>query len=264
MSFRDLYPHEILQDVLDKSYAKSRASFNNLFILSFLGGGYVSFGYIAYLKVVTGIPADWIGLANLLGAAVFPICLICILIGGGELATGNMMLMTLGRLSKKVSFAKLLRNWGIVSVGNLLGALFMAYFLGHYVGLSEGIAAPKTIAIAEAKIQMDFGRAFLSALACNWMVCMGIWFYFGTQQTSGRILAIWFPVMTFVLIGLQHFVANMFIIPAGIWAGADITWTAFFLNMIPVFLGNVTGGAAFVGVSYLYAYKHLLKDDYQI
>ncbi|NBI13825.1 formate/nitrite transporter family protein [[Haemophilus] felis] len=264
MAFRDLYPHEILQDVLDKSYAKSRASFKNLFILSFLGGGYVSFGYIAYLKVVTGIPVDWIGLANLLGAAVFPICLICILIGGGELATGNMMLMALGRLSKKVSFSKLLRNWLIVSVGNLIGALFMAYFLGHYVGLTEGIASSKTIAIAEAKIQMDFGRAYLSALACNWMVCMGIWFYFGTQQTSGRILAIWFPVMTFVLIGLQHFVANMFIIPAGIWAGANISWGAFFLNMLPVFLGNMTGGVAFVGVSYLYAYKHLLKQDYQI
>lgn len=264
MAQRDLYPYEILQDVLDKSYAKSKASFTHLAILSFLGGGYVSFGYIAYLKVVTGIPSEWSGLANLLGAAVFPICLICILIGGGELATGNMMLMTLGRLSKKVSFNKLLRNWSIVSIGNLLGALFMAYFLGHYVGLTEGIAATKTIAIAQAKIQMDFGRAFLSALACNWMVCMGIWFYFGTHQTSGRILAIWFPVMTFVLIGLQHFVANMFIIPAGIWAGANITWSAFFLNMIPVFLGNVLGGAAFVGTSYLYAYKHLLKQDYQI
>ena len=84
-----------------------------------------------------------------------------------------------------------------MSLGNLLGALFMAYFLGHYVGLSEGAAAAKTIAIAEAKVQMDFGRAFVSAIACNWMACMGIWFYFGAKQTSGRILAIWFPVMIF-------------------------------------------------------------------
>ncbi|WGE35875.1 formate/nitrite transporter family protein [Actinobacillus genomosp. 1] len=264
MHNRDLYPHEILQDVIDKSFAKSQSSLKMLAILSFLGGGYVSFGYIAYLKVVSGIPPEWGGLANLLGAAVFPICLICILIGGGELATGNMMLMALGKFSKKVSLAKLARNWVIVSLGNLVGAVSMAYFLGHYVGLAEGVSTAKTIAIAEAKVHMDFGRAFISAIACNWMVCMGIWFYFGAKQTSGRILAMWFPVMTFVLIGLQHFVANMFIIPAGIWAGANVTWGQFFFNMIPVFLGNVTGGAAFVGASYLFAYKHLLKDDYAI
>lgn len=264
MHNRDLYPYEILQDVIDKSHAKSQASLKMLAILSFLGGGYVGFGYIAYLKVVSGIPADWSGLATLLGAAVFPICLICILIGGGELATGNMMMMALGKFTKKVSITKLARNWIIVSLGNLAGAITIAFFLGHYVGLAEGASLSKTIAIAEAKVQMDFGRAFISAIACNWMVCMGIWFYFGAKQTSGRIMAMWFPVMTFVLIGLQHFVANMFIIPAGIWAGANVTWGEFFLNMIPVFLGNVTGGAAFVGASYLYAYKHLLKHDYSI
>ncbi|QEY23948.1 formate/nitrite transporter family protein [Neisseria animalis] len=261
---RDFYPHEILQDVITKSQTKSNTNLKTLAILSFLGGGYVGFGYLAYLRVVSGIPGDWGGLAALLGAAVFPICLICILIGGGELATGNMMMMALGRLSRCVSFEKLLRNWVVVSLGNLAGAVAMAFFLGHYVGLAEGAAAVKTIAIAEAKINMDFGRAFVSAIACNWMVCMGIWFYFGAKQTSGRILAMWFPVMIFVLIGLQHFVANMFIIPAGIWAGADVTWGQFFFNMIPVFLGNVAGGAMFVGASYLYAYKHLLKDDFSI
>lgn len=264
MHNRDLYPYEILQEIIDKSEAKSNAGLKMLAILSFLGGGYVGFGFLAYLRVVSGIPAEWVGLANLLGAAVFPICLICILLGGGELATGNMMLMALGKFSKKVSMLKLARNWLIVSLGNLAGAVTVAYFLGHYVGLSEGIALNKTIAIAEAKVHMDFGRAFISAIACNWMVCMGIWFYFGSKYTSGRILGMWFPVMIFVLIGLQHFVANMFIIPAGIWAGASVSWGEFFFNMIPVFLGNVTGGIIFVSASYLFAYKHLLKIDYSI
>lgn len=264
MDMRDLYPHEILQDAINKSRAKSNFSVKMLLILSFLGGGYVGFGYLAFLKVVSGIPAEWGGLVSLLGACVFPICLICILIGGGELATGNMMLMTVGRMTKLVSMKKLARNWVLVSIGNLAGALFMAYFLGHYVGLAEGTAAAKTMAIAESKVNMDFGRAFVSAIACNWMVCMGIWFYFGAKHTSGRILAMWFPVMIFVLIGVQHFVANMFIIPAGIFAGADITWGQFFSNMVPVFLGNVVGGSSFVAASYLYAFKHLIKDDYMI
>ena len=131
MDTRDLYPHEILQDAINKSQAKSNFSVKMLLILSFLGGGYVGFGYLAFLKVVSGIPAEWGGLASLLGACVFPICLICILIGGGELATGNMMLMTVGRMTKLVSMKKLARNWVLVSIGNLAGALFMAYFLGH-------------------------------------------------------------------------------------------------------------------------------------
>ena len=111
---------------------------------------------MAYLKVVSGIPPEWGGLATLLGAAVFPICLICILIGGGELATGNMMMMALGRLTKRVSLKKLFRNWIVVSLGNLLGALFMAYFLGHYVGYQ--------------KVLQPLKPSRLPRLKCKWIL----------------------------------------------------------------------------------------------
>lgn len=261
---RDFYPHEILQDAIKKGQVKANTNLKTLSILSVLGGAYVGFGYLAFLKVVSGIPPEWSSLGILLGACVFPICLICILIGGGELATGNMMLMTLGILTKKISYKKLAVNWGVVSFGNLLGAIGVAYFLGHYVGLSEGMATAKTIAIAQSKVSMGFGKSFVSAIACNWLVCMGIWFYFGAKYMSGRIMAMWFPVMIFVLIGLQHFVANMFIIPAGIWAGASVSWGQFVATMVPVFLGNVVGGGSFVAASYLHAYRHLLPDDYCI
>ena len=97
MASRDLYPQEILQVVLDKSCAKAQSSIPTLAILSILAGGYIGFGYLAYLKVVSGIPHEWSGFATLLGAAVFPIALICILLGGGELVTSNMMIMSLGR-----------------------------------------------------------------------------------------------------------------------------------------------------------------------
>lgn len=99
MASRDLYPQEILQVVLDKSCAKAQSSIPTLAILSVLAGGYIGFGYLAYLKVVSGIPHEWSGFATLLGAAVFPIALICILLGGGELVTSNMMIMSLGRLA---------------------------------------------------------------------------------------------------------------------------------------------------------------------
>ena len=99
MASRDLYPQEILQVVLDKSCAKAQSSIPTLAILSVLAGGYIGFGYLAYLKVVSGIPHEWGGFATLLGATVFPIALICILLGGGELVTSNMMIMSLGRLA---------------------------------------------------------------------------------------------------------------------------------------------------------------------
>ena len=99
MASRDLYPQEILQVVLDKSCAKAQSSIPTLAILSVLAGGYIGFGYLAYLKVVSGIPHEWSGFVTLLGAAVFPIALICILLGGGELVTSNMMIMSLGRLA---------------------------------------------------------------------------------------------------------------------------------------------------------------------
>jgi len=185
MASRDLYPQEILQVVLDKSCAKAQSSVSTLAVLSVLAGGYIGFGYLAYLKVVSGIPHEWGGLATLLGASMFPIALICILLGGGELVTSNMMIMSLGRLAGRISTKMLLRNWVVVCLGNLVGTLAMAFFLGHYVGMTEGSVAEKTIAVAEAKVHMDFGRAFVSAVACNWMVCMGAWLHFAPPPPAG-------------------------------------------------------------------------------
>ena len=261
MASRDLYPQEILQVVLDKSCAKAQSSIPTLAILSVLAGGYIGFGYLAYLKVVSSIPHEWGGVATLLGAAVFPIRLD--LYPAWRRRAGNQQYddYVFRQIGRTDSSKMLLRNWVIVCMGNLVGTLAMAFFLGYYVGMIEGSVAEKTIAVAEAKVHMDFGRAFVSAVACNWMVCMGAWLHFAAKNTTGRMLAIWFPVMIFVLNGFQHLVANMFVIPAGILAGANITWGQFFFNMIPVFLGNVVGGASFVGASYLYTYKDTLKDS---
>ena len=151
MALRDLYPQEILQVVLDKSCAKAQSSIPTLAILSVLAGGYIGFGYLAYLKVVSGIPHEWSGFATLLGAAVFPIALICILLGGGELVTSNMMIMSLGRLAGRISSKMLLRNRVIVCMGNLVGTLAMAFFLGYYVGMIEGSVAEKPLSSRKQK-----------------------------------------------------------------------------------------------------------------
>lgn len=254
-------PQQILQTAIAKGIAKTQLNTVKLLVLGCLGGAFIALGYLACLKVAAGIPPDWPGLAALLGASVFPIGLIGILIGGGELITGNMMVLPVARLAGKISTARLLRNWLHVTAANLAGALWVAWCFGHYLGLTEGAVWPATRAAAEAKVAADFGRAFVSGIGCNWLVCLAVWLCYAARDTGGKILAIWFPIMVFVLVGFQHLVANMFVIPAAIWGGAAISWGQFWHNMAAVFLGNLVGGALMVGAAYYAAYRKLPLPD---
>lgn len=254
-------PQQILQATIHKGIAKARTDTLKLSVLGCLGGAFIALGYLAYLKVAAGIPHEWPGLATLLGAAVFPIGLIGILIGGGELITGNMMVLPVARLAGKIRSAELLRNWLLVSAANLIGAMLVAWWFGHYLGLTEGAVWEKTVATAQAKVDASFGQGMVSGIGCNWLVCLGVWLCYGAKSMSGKILAIWFPVMIFVLVGFQHVVANMFVIPAAIWGGADITWAQFGHNMLSVYIGNMLGGALMVGAAYYFAYRDIPLPD---
>lgn len=250
-----LDPKSLLRYVADKGEAKAALSPLGMSILGFLGGAFIALGYLAYLRVVAAAPHEWGSFATLLGASVFPIGLIAILLGGGELITGNMMALTVARFMGRITTLAWFRNWAWISVANLLGALFVAYVFGHYLGLTEGAYWAKTLATAQSKVDADFGRAVVSGIGCNWLVCLAVWLCYAAKDMSGKILGIWFPVMVFVLIGFQHVVANMFVIPAAIWGGAVISWGEFWLNMVAVYIGNAIGGAVFVGGLYFLAYR---------
>ena len=254
----DYNPAEIAEISIQKGTEKANISKKSIPFLGFLGGAFIALGYLAYIRVTGTMPQEWGSLVTLIGASVFPIGLICILLGGGELLTGNMMAVSIAYYAKKVSLTQLITNWVLIGIFNLLGALFIAYFLGHFVGLTEGAYLEKTIATAQAKVDDSFWVALVSGIGCNWLVSIAVWLSYGAKDFSGKILAIWFPTMTFVLIGFQHVVANMFIIPAAIFAGA-LSWGDFVSNVIPVFLGNAIGGSIFVSLVYFMAYKK--KND---
>ncbi len=260
MSLSYYSPKEITDVTIEKGIQKARSGTLSLVILGFLGGAFISLGYLLYIRVVGTMPHEWGSFATFIGASVFPVGLVCILLGGGELITGNMMAVPLAFFDKKITTAMLLRNLGIVTVMNLVGALFVAYFFGHFIGLTEGDFLEKTVATAGSKIDASFWVAFVSGIGCNWFVGIAVWLSYGAKDFAGKILAIWFPVMAFVAIGFQHVVANMFIIPAAIFAG-HYTWGDFILNIIPVYLGNVVGGAIFVSLCYFLAFK---KDAPQL
>lgn len=246
-------PKEIADISIQKGVEKANLSKISVMLLAFLGGAFIALGYLAFIRVTGTMPQEWGGLVTLIGASVFPIGLICILLGGGELLTGNMMAVSIAYYAKKVSFKQLMGNWLLVAFFNFLGALFVAYFFGHFVGLAEGVFLEKTIATAQGKVNDPFWVAFVSGVGCNWLVSIAVWLSFGAKDVAGKIMAIWFPTMIFVLIGFQHVVANMFIIPAAIFAGA-LSWVDFMSNVIPVFLGNAIGGAVFVSLIYFAVY----------
>lgn len=254
MSKLYLEPQEIYEYSAEKGKAKANASWLYMIVLGFLGGAFISVGYLAYVRIAGTFPHEWGGFGTFIGAAVFPVGLACILVGGGELITSNMMAVGAAFLSKKITFKKLIKNYAFISFMNLVGAFFVAYFFGHIVGLTEGAVIEKTIHTAEAKINGTTLQAIVSGIGCNWLVSMGAWLSFCAKDVTGKILGAWFPVMTFVAIGFQHVVANMFIIPAAYFAGAHITFIQFAHNMIFVWFGNLLGGFGMVAFFYFLAY----------
>ncbi|MFP8967427.1 formate/nitrite transporter family protein [Pokkaliibacter sp. CJK22405] len=251
-------PSQITESVIQAGVRKSSFDTLTLLILGFMAGAFIAMGFLLDIRVTAQLPHEWAGFGNFLGAAVFPVGLILTVLAGGELLTGNMMYMATALFSRKIGVAALVRNWIIVTIANFIGAVFIAYFFGHYLGLAEGAFLAKSVAVAKAKVNADFMHAFVSGIGCNWLVCLGIWLGLSSKEVVGKILGMWFPVMAFVAMGFQHVVANMFIVPLGIFVG-EVTWAQYFGNAIPVFLGNVVGGAVFVGIPYTLAL--LRKQD---
>ena len=168
-----------------------------------------------------------------LGSALFPLGLILTLLAGGELLTGNMMAVPAAWISGRLKWLDVARNWAVITLGNLLGALFIAYVFGHLAGLTEhSVYLAKLVKVAHTKIEEPFAAALLSGIGCNWLVGLAVWLSYGAQDGSGKVWGIWFPTMAFVAIGFQHVVANMFVIPAAIFAG-QADWMDYLRNFVP-------------------------------
>ena len=251
-------PDQIMAITVENGVKKTKYAPLQTILLGFEAGAFIALGYLLFIRVTATLTGNLEGLGSLIGASVFPVGLILTLLAGGELLTGNMMAVPLARMAKRVSTGKVLYNWFLVTISNFLGAIFVAYFFGHLVGLTE--ATPfleKTISIADHKLEATFLQVFISGIGCNWLVASAVWLSYGANDMSGKILGIWFPTMAFVAIGFQHVVANMFVIPAAIFAG-HFTWIEYIRNFIPVFLGNAVGGTIFIAMAYWHTYKKYL------
>ncbi len=253
-------PKEIVQQVNQIATGKKQTPPNKTFVLAILAGAYIAVGGLLAIAIgggVPGIAAENPGLQKLLFGGVFPLGLMLCAIAGADLFTGNTAYFVPSFLSGKTRISEVLKNWSIVYLGNFAGAVLVAFLFAYSTGLFEKSPwLESTVAIGELKTSGSFTALFLKGIACNWLVALAMWLSFSAKDISGKILGIWFPIMAFVAMGFEHSVANMFFIPTAIFYGAEVSWYSFLIdNLIPVTLGNIIGGALFVGATYWYAYE---------
>jgi formate/nitrite transporter len=274
---RILKPDEILEASLGVAEAKARSGFVKLLVLAILAGAFIAFGAEGSSFAAYGLLAEpsAYGLGKALAGAIFPVGLILVVIAGAELFTGNILIAG-AALAKRVGLGALLRNWGIVYLGNFIGSMLIVWLIvtSGQLHSGAGLLGAVTIKIAAGKTALDFLPAFALGIMCNWLVCLAVWLTYATSTVQGKIAGIFFPIMVFVLSGFEHSIANMYYIPAGILAKSDpalvegalaigvteqqldgLTWASFFgHNLPPVTLGNIVGGAVFVSFAYIAAY----------
>jgi formate/nitrite transporter len=267
-----LTPKEIAAKMVEISRQKSELPFMRMLVLGFLAGVYIGFGAEVYLMVSHDLAARMgIGFMRIVRGSAFTVGLMLVIIAGAELFTGN-CLGVIGVWARQTSLKKLLRGWGIVYLANFLGSAFLAtliYLSGQWK-FGDMAVATEILTTSVRKVTLPFAEALCRGIACNCLVCLAVWMAVGGKDLAGKLLAIYFPVMTFVASAFEHSIANMYIITLGLLLKSNaaavsvsglgaqlesLSWSSFLLsNLVPVTLGNVIGGSLVIGGSYYLAF----------
>ncbi|MGD0780953.1 MAG: formate transporter FocA [Dehalococcoidales bacterium] len=274
-TYDELLPGEMASKAQDIGIKKANLDFLSTFALAVLAGAFIALGCIFFTISQTngGVTIPW-GISRVIGGFAFSLGLILVIVGGAELFTGNNLII-MAWASRKLSTWRVVRNWGIVYIGNLCGAVATALFVfwGQHYEMDGGAVGLTALNIGLGKVNLDFAQAIILGILCNAMVCMAVWLTYSARTVMGRIMALIFPIAGFVAAGFEHCVANMYFIPYAIlikvgapsafWqdiglaaASYDhLTWGSFFVNnLIPVTIGNMIGGVFFVALVYWVIY----------
>ncbi len=248
-------PVELVQEALRVAKKKAALSTCDLLLRGFLAGAFLAYATSLVMIVLSQ------GLPPIVGALLFPGGFVMLVLLGLELATGNFALLPAALAAGEVSLGKLLRNWGWVYLGNVLGSVFYAalfYLAVTNCGASAGgplgdllkqTAQRKTLAYM-ALGGSGWTTALVKGVLCNWMVTIGAVLAMVSRSTVGKVVAMWLPIMTFFAHGYEHSIVNMFVIPAGMLFGAPVSVRQWWLwNQIPVTLGNIVSGALLTGLA---------------
>ena len=264
-----LLPQQIVSVNIKAGRAKTELPLLRMILLGIFAGMFIACGASASSVAMHAVPN--VGLARLVAGCVFPVGLMMIVFVGGELFTGD-CLMIMGCMHKKFSVLDMIRVLAVVWLSNFAGSFLFAALVNAtpQFGYSSDLLGAFTVKVALGKVTMSFGSAFLSGILCNFFVCIAVLMAVSAKDIAGKVWAIFFPIMAFVVSGYEHCVANMYYIPAGIFAAGNpaylqaaaaaygynatevaeaLTWGNMLLkNLLPVTLGNIVGGMVFVGL----------------
>ncbi len=273
-----LCPSEIIELNMNANETKTTLPLGKMFLLGIMAGMFIAFGAATSSTAAHSI--ENIGVSRALAGVIFPVGLMLIVFLGGELFTGNCLII-LNVFSGRTSLFQMLRNLLVVYMSNFIGALLidiLIVFSGNF-NYSDGLLGAYTIKVAVGKISLTPIQGFTSGILCNILVCLAVLMSLSAKDIIGKIWAIFFPIFAFVVGGFEHCVANMFYIPAGIFASfnpnyvqiaqetygitskqlENLSFLGSFHNFLPVTLGNIFGGMFFVSIPLFLIYKKTKK-----
>lgn len=270
-----------LAEALDNAmYAKATMNVGKMFLLSLTGGAFIALGFIYMVTSQQGMAGVWpTGAAKVLGGVTFSVGLGLVLISGSDLFTGTTMTVV-PFLNKRIGAGALLKHWGISITGNFIGSVLVAVlvFLAGTHASNKSAWGKIVLDVSLAKVSYDWHQAFFLAILANFAVCLAVWVALGGKTVWDKIIACVGPISLFVAAGFEHSVANMFMLPMGLlvkyfagekfWGGEALVEAGFdqahyealtplsvlWNNLIPVILGNIVGGAIFVGIYFWACY----------
>lgn len=257
---------EIIEMNMSGGVNKANLKLTKMIFLGILAGMFIALGAATSNTAVHTIKD--VGLARTLAGAIFPVGLMMIVFVGGELFTGNCLII-MGVMDKRIKLWQLIRNLVVVFLSNLVGSLIIVFLINYCGNLdyTSGALGAYTIKVALGKVSITPLKGVLSGILCNILVCVAILMATAAKDAVGKIFAIWFPIFAFVIGGFEHIVANMYYIPAGLVAATNPDYVAkaqelygitseqlnqlnisgLLSNFIPVTIGNILGGMVFVG-----------------
>ncbi|MGK2900455.1 MAG: formate/nitrite transporter family protein [Burkholderiaceae bacterium] len=252
-----LLPTEFVKKMVDAGESKIFMSTRDTIIRAYMAGAILALAawFAVTINVQTGQP--------LAGAVLFPVGFCILYLLGFDLLTGVFTLCPLAVIDKRAgaTWGGVMRNWGLVFVGNFAGALTVAVFMAIIVTFGfttpPDIVGQKIGGIGESRTlgYADHGAAgmltlFIRGVLCNWMVSTGVVGAMVSSSVSGKVIAMWMPIMVFFYMGFEHSIVNMFLFPSGLMLGGKFSIADYFIwNEIPTVLGNLVGGIAFVGLT---------------
>ncbi|CAH0526081.1 formate transporter FocA [Vibrio hippocampi] len=276
--FDSLLPPQMAERAAEIGLGKATKDPVKSFLLAISAGIHIGIAFVFYTIVTTGAADMSWGMTRFIGGVAFSLGLILVVVTGGELFTSSVLTLV-ARASGKISWLTLVKNWVVVYLGNLIGALLLVICMlvtKQYM-FDHGQVGLNALAISQHKLHHGFWQAVALGIMCNVLVCIAVWMTFSGRTLTDKIIVMILPVAMFVSSGFEHCIANMFQVPmaiaiktfapaefwqmtgANIADYADLNMLDFIINnLVPVTLGNIIGGGLFVGMWYWMIY---LRDE---